>query len=273
MPYSVNGFGTMVCGARGHLSWTKKGWLDATDYDGVECISAALLPVIPYRPVHIYGKSSQGAGYQYQYVPIRWSLGLVFRAFLARWLWVPFLAALIYFIVKIVDHVDKGWQLAPHEPVELAIASVVLLFPICVWWLLRKFDRRNRDLRRVMGPVYLGSSDPVHWKEEHLAQISSPSELYETSTFEQAASRLLSNGEYARAMFAARMCAAVEDRLQGERMTNEILADDVVRERLPQVHLAPLTWAAAFGKGLVQEQDEAANSSGNRSLNEDWDVV
>lgn len=273
MPYSINGFGTALCGSKGHLSWAKKGWIEASDYDAVECVCMALLPVIPYRPVHVYQKNSQGAAYSYQRIPIRWSFGLVFRAFLARWLWLPMIAGAIMLIVFIADHIEKGWQFQGNDLMFLVGCVLAMSIPCCVWTALYFFDRRNRNFRRVMGPSMLGTSDPVTWKEEMLFAALSPQELYQTSTFEQAVDQCLANGEYGKAMFAARMSAALESRSNGEAMTDQILNDPYVAEHLPEVHRNPLKWPAVFGKDMSRQVDgeSAPNRTGN--LADDWTIL
>src|SRR5579885_1139641 len=75
MPFTVNGFGTSLCGSRGDVGWGSK--------DGMEWLVAAFMPVIPIKAVHTFDWN----GNQYRAIPIKWSFDLVARTFLGRWVW------------------------------------------------------------------------------------------------------------------------------------------------------------------------------------------
>ncbi|MCA8996046.1 MAG: hypothetical protein KDA80_03655 [Planctomycetaceae bacterium] len=260
MPYTINGFGTTICAARGQMSWHKKGSFEATDYDAIECVCALYLPLIPFRAIHVFGKSSQGTGYNYHQVPIQWSWGLVLRAFIARWLWVPFAIGAFLGVFQGFDIMEgKGGA----KPELIATIAGLIGFSLLGWWLLKITDRRNRDLRRIMGPSEVGSSDPATWNNTLLDSLPDPQQLVGATSFEAAISRLKSEGHFGRAMLAARLCVATEDRVRGEELTNEILRDPEVRDALAEVHQDPKLWPQYFAG--PPEQNVSASSAPHRA--------
>jgi hypothetical protein len=251
MPGTVNGIGTAVCPAGGGLSWSTGPWYSQgysrAHYDGVECVVVFYLPLIPYKAVHIFNRQSAGMGEQYQQIPIRWSLGLVLRAFFGRWLWaVLFVGA----TMAVIGAVDTFQHHKPHHMLFAVGLGVTALAPLG-WWLLAWSDRRNRDLRRVMGPTEFGSSDPVTWGADTLQHIRSAKELFGESTYAAAARKFLADEAFGQAMFAARCCAAFDDRHEGEVLTDEILQHPAVVAGLSEVRRDPSQWPVHFGKGLV----------------------
>src|SRR5215469_8250652 len=75
MPYTVNGFGTHVCGSRGDVGWGSQ--------DAMEWIVIFFMPVIPIKAVHTF----DWKGNQYRAIPITWSFDLTIRTFLGGWVW------------------------------------------------------------------------------------------------------------------------------------------------------------------------------------------
>lgn len=234
MPFTVNGIGTSICAARGDVAWSGQA-----DCDSVECLVVLYVPVLPYRTVHSFGWD----GTQYRAIPIRWSLGLIARAFLRRWSLVAMVAAGIfgYIAYDLWQEPGGGPGLAPAA---LAI-GLGLLGPV-LFWLMRWTDRRNKAIRRVLGPHDLGSSDPATWTKDLLANISGPMEQYGAASFAEASAKALADGRPIQAMWAARLCVAAEDRHEGERLTDEILAHPGIAEAIEAIRKSPFLWPEAF---------------------------
>src|SRR5262249_10957166 len=100
MPFTVNGFGTSMCGGRGDIGWGS--------HDAMEWFVALYMPIIPIKPVHTFDWN----GNQYRAIPITWSFDLMVRTFLSRWLWgVGGLGVLmlIFAIVEFSKHRPHGF--------------------------------------------------------------------------------------------------------------------------------------------------------------------
>lgn len=246
MTGTVNGIGTMVCPGRGEISWTPGPWYlrtsDFTEFDGVECFCVLYLPLVPFKCIHVFGRKNAILGEQYQTVPLRWSNSLIGRAFLERWL---------YLLIP-VGLVTSGYLFTDMFLLGLFGLGILIHGIIC-WCMLFRTDQRHRDLRRVMGTGIFGSSDPATWAADFLAQTADARSMFGTSTFGAAALGAISRGEFARAMQAARFCAAVEDRDKGEALTNDILNFPAVQRALLQTHADPVHWKQQFGKCEVEE--------------------
>ncbi|HZT78945.1 MAG TPA: hypothetical protein VFA26_01885 [Gemmataceae bacterium] len=237
MPTTVNGIGTAVCGGGGHVKWG-----GPPDFDAVECFVVLYVPLIPYKAIHTFDWN----GNAYRAIPIRWSGALVFRAFLRRWLWLVVVLGVICLCVGLFGD---------REPPTLRLLLGLIAVATCAgsglcWWLLAETDRRNRDLRTVLGKHQLGSSDPATWTDDILSDINDPRQAYNADTFEEAAERLLKEGRFSSAMWAARLCAALEDPARGEELTDEILRDPDVQQALAEVRRNPMRWSLEMDRPM-----------------------
>jgi len=215
-----------MCGARGYV---EPGFFVASDCDAVECIVFVYLPVIPFRAVHTFAWN----GNQFQMVPIRWSWDLVLKAFLQRWRWLLVILAFVFCIPIFQAKDNREWMGGVIVVLFCTFLLVGINF-LLGWW-----DKRHRELRRVLGPHQLGTSDPATWPEDLLAKIEPPNGMSHL----QAARAALQQGDFRNAMWDARFAVAREDRIRAEELTNEILADPDVRAFLtsrPGPQQAPL---------------------------------
>jgi len=234
MPMTVNGFGTSVCGGRGDIGWGS--------YDGMEWFVAAFMPIIPYKAVHTF----DWQGEQYRAVPIRWSSELMARTFLARWMWGLILLGALIGIIGVAD--KKGTN------VPLLTAGLVMVpLGIAIGILLRVSDRRNKDIRLVMGPMTLiGNCDPAHMPTTLLEEsVKPPGIAYGTKSFAEAVEKLLDEGRYAQAMWAARVSTALESRAEGEALTNMVLRHPGVQDALVRVRVNAQDW----GQYMLSESE------------------
>jgi hypothetical protein len=231
MPYMVNGIGTTILPGRGYIRWGQ-----AYACDAVQWFVIFLIPVIPYKTVHAFN----WVGTQYLAVPIRWSLGLVVRSAVRSWLEVFGLAAVLFAILAGIFWFKDGLTI---PSVIFTVLTVVLGltswlgFKIWNWT-----DRRQQNLRYVLGPHQAGSSDPAGWTEPMLAGIRDPRDLYATPTFAEAVGTMLAQGNYCQAMWAARLTTVLEYPEEGERLTDDILRHPGVEEGLREMLAGRRQW-------------------------------
>jgi hypothetical protein len=96
-------------------------------------------------------------------------------------------------------------------------------------------DRRNKAIRYVLGRHEAGTSDPVTWTEELLERVATPHELFGTKPFSSAVPCLMKDSRFSDAMWAARLCTALESKQEGEQLTDEILGNLDVRDAVRQL--------------------------------------
>jgi hypothetical protein len=187
---------------------------------------------------------------KYNALPLRWSWRMAARAVLWPYLFiicflgmVPALIALIPVIALFAG----GGQEPSVIGIAAAFASVPLLAGAALWWLFRG-DARDKAIRYVLGRHEYGSSDPATWTDDHLQQVGDARSHFQAATFAEAAERLLKEGAYSRAMWAARLATALEDRAEGEALTDQILAHPDVEKGVRQVRKKPYAWPEVFGE-------------------------
>jgi hypothetical protein len=128
-----------------------------------------------------------------------------------------------------------------------AVGGVLLAIGVLGLLLLHLTDRRNKAIRRVIGGLTIGSCDPANLKGELLQQMTGNTKLmYGTDTFAAAVEDQLAKGALARAMWAARLAVAVEDRREGERLTDLVLRDPRVAAAVEEVRRHPDRWASVM---------------------------
>ncbi len=230
-----HGIGIYRCRARGHVRWGRR----TRDYDAVEWVGFFLLPVIPVRALHVAHESSSPfveTDIQTREWPIRWSPSLLARSFVNRWLWLFFLCGLLFGLVFLFH------RLPPAKVMGLILATFCLTIFYVSRWLLRRADRRTQAIRILLGRHSQGSSDPIHWRPSRFTDGVRPEAIYGTSSFAEAVPVYLSRREYSRAMWAARLCCALESQTVGEELTDSILADPQVQLALARVQERPDLW-------------------------------
>jgi hypothetical protein len=237
MPGTVNGVGTSVCKAGADVGWNS--------YDAVECLVVGFMPILPYSAVHTFDWN----GNQYRRIPIRWSAGLVARAYLRAWRWGFLVAALILGVVGFVDiHKTSG-------VVCLAVGFLLACVFAFLTALVILVEQRHNNVRRVLGPHVLGSCDPAALVGKTLEAFEgNPRMQYGADSYALAVPRLLEEGRYSQAMWAARLSAALEDRTEGESLTDEVLGHPEVIACLEKVRRDPGCWQ----KVMLNEQERAA---------------
>jgi hypothetical protein len=217
MAHRINGIGTWPCKAGYDVGWGGD--------DAVECFTLFYFPLIPLESVHIWGEDEAIVMTRAAIIPIRWSSGLVAQVLLRGWSRV--------FLVFSIFFVPLGLLLlafpSPKNPEYGAQMFWYVSVPPFVLWILgslwsRSRTARPRKIRLLLGPHTLGTSDPATWTDETVRQaVSSLKALLDAESFSHAAELFLSRNDFHKAMWSARLCAAWEDRAQGERLTDQIL--------------------------------------------------
>jgi hypothetical protein len=239
MPGTINGIGTSVCKASADVGWNS--------YDAVECFVVFFLPIIPYSAVHTFDWN----GNQYRRVPIRWTGGVVGRTFLRGWRWGFLVVGLLVGFVGVVD-IRKTSGI-----VCLAVGFLLLCVFALLTALVTLVEQRQNNIRRVLGPHVLGSCDPAALVGETLeAFAGNPRMQYGADSYALAVPELLREGRYSQAMWAARLAAALEDRAEGESLTDEVLNHHEVVNALDRVRRDPGSWAQV----MLNEQERAARA-------------
>lgn len=251
MPFTVNGIGTATVPGVGFVRWGSED-----DCDAVECFVVVYLPLIPLKPTHTFDWS----GNQYRFIPIQWSFKLVAKAFAWRWLtafvWLGSILAVIGGLMYATSRAESSDARTGMEMLTVGVPILLAAFPL--WKLMTHLDRRDRDLRLVLGPHSRGSSDPATWSSELLAELRPPQELYGAPSYLVAARNLMGEGRVHTAMWAARLAVAKEDPLKGEELTDEILAHKKVRESIDRIAADPSQWQVLLADPPRVTEDQAA---------------
>ncbi len=240
LPFSVNGIGTSVCPSIGDTKWPTGTQADS---DGFECFIFIGIPVIPYASVHTFLWN----GTQYQKIPIRWSWKSILCLYARYWLGYAILflgvalMILSLFFIKGMDH--SLWTAVQLFSLGAGVALVSAL----TFTILGYIDHRTRCIRRALGQHALGSSDPADWTSHTLRSIRPARDQFGTDTYAAAVEPLLRQEHFSGAMWAARLCAAVEDPVEGERLTDQILDHASFQESLQEVGKNGEYWLEMMG--------------------------
>jgi hypothetical protein len=229
MPFIVNGCGTAVIKGRGDVGWGS--------FDAVEWIVIFFAPIIPIRPVHTFGWS----GKTYRQIPIRWSVALLVRSFLRPWhFWLIVVGGFLLLWGAIQAAGDKKPVDFLTIPLMLSSGTLLLASSAILHFALAATDRRTDNVRRILGPHQLGSCDPALMQQP---MKPDPREVYGTDCYADAVPGLLDAGRYSRAMWAARLSTAWEDRAFGEELSDQVLRHPGMSEALEVLRRDLNCWA------------------------------
>jgi hypothetical protein len=212
MAFTFNGIGTSFCFARGSGD---------TGGDALECFVFAYMPIVPLRAVHLYGESGGFVGSKFQSVPLKSSGSLILRVYLKYWMLTPLVIGAILAGLNTWRLCRDGTTSGNDGP--LAIGWAMTIFCLFLYFILWRTDRRNRQIRRLMGSHEFGTSDPAMWDRSVLSAVRPSRELFGTETFMAAVPVLLEQRDHRGAMWAARLAAALEVAETAERLTDEVL--------------------------------------------------
>jgi hypothetical protein len=252
MPFSVMGCGTMLCGGRGFVKWPKS---DEPDSDAVEAMCLFSVPLLPVGAVHassceIKPSALDPVSTTYQRLPIQSSWKLFLKALIHRVWYVFFLIGLTFIGVGIAVMVNPpdpaqlkrmDGPKAPSAEVIFIIGTILALIGIVPFVVIMKQDRRDQGIRWLLGrrEYALGSSDPATWIKKYKSQVLPAGQLFDKSTYYEAASHFHQAQQYEPAMLAARLSVALEDAQKGEELTDSILQDPKVIDAIARIRKKP----------------------------------
>jgi hypothetical protein len=170
-------------------------------------------------------------GYHRRLLVSRWLMlagGLVAIGGIALWVRVHFLLGILAFLVAIALGV---WEWAQHRGMG-----------------------RHRRIRAILGPHGLGSSDPATWNNALRKQVADPRVAFQAASYADLAQGLIAQRRWSGAMWAARLCVLLEDRGKGERLTDLILSDEEVVDRLRYRGGSVKDRAKEFGPEIPAQQ-------------------
>src|SRR5438876_7225889 len=183
---------TYLSGRRGEIVWTKPNFLGGggrRDYDTHEAVGL-LAPLMVLDPLHASFWGNQGDGQAIRLNPER---GFRLRAFLGDWcmlsLFVSPVAAICFGCLAAFHMVEQD------RPIDIFVFLTILFLAlpgasisVLVW--LRRSDRRDRDIRLLLGTHTWGSSDPAYWHPDLLEEVR-PAHTFRVKNFAALARRSL----------------------------------------------------------------------------------
>lgn len=226
-----------MAASRGFCRWSGV----RSDFDAVRCTHLGGMPLMPLEALHVFDRDDSRC----KVVPIRMSRGLVMRAYLRRWLWalVVFAGSFVLTGVLKATGASTGPGVRPTWGVVVAgVAAGFVAVALLGQWMLRRSDRRNRQIRRVLGRHGLGNSDPADWTDVDFAAHPPPEAAAGATGWVKQGRASLQERNYSAAMMAARLAVRSGDVVEGERLTDDILADGLVRHSVGQCDRAPALW-------------------------------
>ncbi len=228
----THGFHIATCKVNQPIFWNR----GVEEYNVVDYLAFMFIPIIPLEAGHIsighnphLAKKLEYERYQIRLQPRDIITGYIRRlSQLGLIISTPVLVLFIF-----VNRIDTE---------ELILWMIIWI--ISLGGYLYQITRANQDLkiRLLLGRHSLGSSDPVTWKNDFLPSPSICQDLYQCNRFEEAVPILIKRGEWSRAMWAARLCTALEDVAVGETLTKEVLEHPSVQEILRQLLIYPYKW-------------------------------
>jgi len=270
MPGEVKGFGTMYCGYSAAVRWRKPGLLaEPADHDAVVCVTALYLPIIPLKAYHTHHWTGDAC----QAVEIVRSRPLLIRALVRPYILALLglsgfaLACLALILVLFIVLGSAATHRPPREGLLLwsVLPTATLLLSLGLWFWMSASDQRDRDIRLILGPHALGSSDPATWTPEARAGFKPSVALFGTEDEVDAAAKALQAGRTAEAMLAARLAVASRTR-EGELLTDRILKDARVRQRLPELRKQPWRREELFPGDALPALDPGIAAKGKHPM-------
>jgi hypothetical protein len=231
-------------GRRGEIVWKKAGFFagfgggeGSRDYDAYLGYGL-LLPFYLTKPIHTFGWGESGR--TARAIPLRKDHRFALRVYLWSWLGVLCGATGVGFLL---------FCCSGYSAVLTAVCVVTFLGTSIGLVVLASRDpnARDRKIRLLLGRHEWGSSDPATWTGKLAKRAVEPKQAFGVKSFEKYAQECLSRKIYSKAMCAARLCVALEDEAAGERLTDEILKVDRVRDHLAIVENRPERRDEYFG--------------------------
>jgi hypothetical protein len=216
MPSSINGIGTGLIPAS-----PKRKNEGRTQFDAIEAGTFAYLPFLPYKAVHVLDMQ----GFEYRFVPLRLSSRLIVRAFLNRWGNGFLLAGGMLLGIAACMFISEKRPLTANDLVLLTVFGSVFLLGIVfkIAWLL--LTRKDEQIKNLVGPHALGTSDPRDWQAEQAdAMTAAIIEQEGLPSLVDVAHRAVKAGDQAQAAFCLRLALRDPNNIEAQDLMDRLYA-------------------------------------------------
>jgi hypothetical protein len=235
-----------VAGRRGEVVWNASftGIGQQRTYDTCEVRFGFILPFVLGDAIHIWDIPQTRFGGSCKAIRLRPDPNFKRHVLAGSWIGLAAgLGCIALFIVAVGLFANLKFVLA-----SIAFAGMVLVGGLWFWFAPRPTgEGRHRAIRLLLGFHEWGTSDPATWSEELVDEVVDPKEAFGVESFAALAEKERLAGHWGEAMWAARLCTAVENKAKGESLSDAILEDPQVIESLRQVRKRPDTRDKQFG--------------------------
>lgn len=232
--------GMSVAGRRGEVVWKKSftGIGQQRTYDTWQVRFGLLVPFALGDALHIWDIPLTKIGGPCKAIRLRPDADFKLRVVTGAWIGLgATLACIALFLGALGLFVNLKFV-----PAAAALVGSVVVGGLGFWHTRPPADEaRHRAIRLLLGFHEWGASDPATWSEELVAEVVDPKEAFRIESFAALAEKERAAGRWGEAMWAARLCAAVENNARGQTLTDTILGDSQVCERLRRVRKRPDT--------------------------------
>jgi hypothetical protein len=219
---------TKLAGRRAEINWpigahSKSGRC----YDAFVVESGFVLPFALGELVHVWFVPSPPRGV-WQAIRLRPDPAFRRRVLLGDWCGA---LGLVAFLAAI-----PLWFVHEYASAAMMLLGVLLgCVALFVWIAGDKAMARSRDIRILLGKHAWGLSDPATWSKSLCSAIALPKKKHQVDSFAELARQEFKKQQWAKAMWAARLCVALGQDEEGERWTDQILAAKEVRKSLEYI--------------------------------------
>jgi hypothetical protein len=239
-------YGMDLAGRRGQVVWragtftTGKG--RQLTYDAYVARLSLGVPLLLSDLVHVWDLPLL-KGAACKAIPLRPDPAFRRRVLLSNW---AGLGALVLLMVAA--------YVAGRVNLILGALMAVAAVGLGVWaFLASREGTRDTSIRLLLGLHAWGASDPATWDESLVKMVIDPQATFGVESFGALARAAMAQRRWGEAIWAARLCAAVEDKGKGEALTDTILREREVADRLARVRRRPESRDTEFGEALPLE--------------------
>ena len=222
------------CGRRGDIYW---GGEKKRQYDAFLVRFGLFVPFLVGNLVHVWD-IPQSRFDTCKAIKLRPNASLKKRVLIADWAAVGGVMSLLL--------CGKYWdRLSAFGGLLILLPSIAM---VVMGIILMREPPRVRRIRLVLGTHAWGSSDPATWGKSIRNDVVDPRIGFGVESYSALAERAIADEDWCKAMWAARLCVAVEDTRTGENLTDAILADQEVQICIRLVRRSPQRHKREFGR-------------------------
>jgi hypothetical protein len=235
--------GMSVAGRRGQVIWKASFIGQQLTYDTWQVRFGLIVPFALGDAVHIWDIPLTKIGGPCKAIRLRPDSDFKRRVVTGNWIGLgATLGCIALFLAALGLFVNLKFVLA-----AAALVGSVVVGGLGFWLTRSPDEARHRAIRLLLGLHEWGSSDPATWSEKLVAEVVVPKEAFGVESFAALAEKERAAQRWGEAMWAARLCAAVENDAKGQALTDAILGEPQVFERLRRVRKRPDTRDQEFG--------------------------